>query len=314
MGASAAALAIGVGAAGSIAGGLLAKKGADTQARAAERAQAEAVAEQRRQFDINRSDLMPWLQSGSGAVQRLAYLLGIPVSTLTRAVSTGAPSMNGRGISEGRYRNGRYRDLELMADGEGVYSMPWEAGAGEPTSTAIVPAGQPDGDFGSLMRDFSTGDFQTDPGYEFRLREGAKALERSAAAKGTVLSGGTLKALTQYSQDFASNEFGNAYNRFQENRRTRYNQLAGLAGLGQQTAHTLAATGTATANNIANTIIGGQTAAAAARASGYNALGNTIANAANIPLNWMMLSRLSGGGGGFDALSAARNPANWAGG
>jgi hypothetical protein len=54
---------------------------------------------------------------------------------------------------------------------------------------------------------------QNDPGYQARLRLGTEALQGSEAAKGSVLSGGALKALDQYAQDYASNEFGNVYNR-----------------------------------------------------------------------------------------------------
>src|SRR4029453_14092195 len=59
------------------------------------------------------------------------------------------------------------------------------------------------------------------PGFQFRLGEGLKALEKSAAARGTLLTGGTLKGLQRYAQDFASNEYQN-----------RYNQLLGLGQLG----------------------------------------------------------------------------------
>jgi len=57
---------------------------------------------------------------------------------------------------------------------------------------------------------------QMDPGYGFRLNEGVKALERSAAARGGLMSGATGKALQRYGQDVASQEFGNAYNRLAE--------------------------------------------------------------------------------------------------
>ena len=59
-------------------------------------------------------------------------------------------------------------------------------------------------------------DYKTDPGYDFRLQEGNQAIERAAgtAAGGPGrYSGATLKALTQYGQDFASNEYGRAYGR-----------------------------------------------------------------------------------------------------
>ena len=62
----------------------------------------------------------------------------------------------------------------------------------------------------------------SDPGYQFRMDQGQKAIERSAAARGGLFSGGTGKALQQYSQGLASQEYGNAFNR-----------LASLAGIGQ---------------------------------------------------------------------------------
>ena len=115
---------------------------------------------------------------------------------------------------------------------------------------------------------FRPEDLQLDPGYGFRLSEGIKALERSAAARGGLMSGGTGKALTRYGQEAASQEFGNAFNRAftqygtgvereqqQYNRALtgynallqrdveRYNRLAGLAGVGGTTAQQLTAAG-----------------------------------------------------------------------
>lgn len=55
--------------------------------------------------------------------------------------------------------------------------------------------------------------FTTSPGYQFRLDQGNQALARKAAASGGRISGAALKALDQYNQDFASNEFGNWANR-----------------------------------------------------------------------------------------------------
>lgn len=54
---------------------------------------------------------------------------------------------------------------------------------------------------------------QSDPGYQARLAEGQKGMERSAASRGTLLTGGFQKALDRYSQDYASNELQNAFNR-----------------------------------------------------------------------------------------------------
>ena len=71
---------------------------------------------------------------------------------------------------------------------------------------------------------------QDDPGYQFRLQQGMKAVQQSAAAGGALGSGGALKALTQYGQGFASNEYQNAFNRHQ----TQLQNLFQGAGLGLQ--------------------------------------------------------------------------------
>ena len=70
----------------------------------------------------------------------------------------------------------------------------------------------------SLMRNFGAADFQTDPGYNFRLSEGLKAIDRQAAARGGLISGAGLKAAGRFGGDLASQEYGNAFNRFQTNR------------------------------------------------------------------------------------------------
>ncbi len=286
------ALGIGLAAAsigGSVASGLLAKAGAGKQARAAERATELGVGEQRRQFDITQRNLAPWLGAGTAAVQRLQFLLGLS------GQPTGQPAVGGfRGGFDSPDLRGRdrFERLGRFADEDGFDFDPARFRSAATAGGGELP-GETDPEFGSLMRDFGAADFETEPGYEFRLAEGAKALERSAAARGQSFSGGTLKALTRYSQGVASDEFGRAYNRFQQNRATRYNFLAGLSGTGQTTAAQLGDIGGRTASDIARITIGGETSAAAARASGYSALGQSIGQGVNSGLNWLLLSRLS---------------------
>ena len=104
-----------------------------------------------------------------------------------------------------------------------------------------------------------------DPSYAFRFAEGQKALEKSAAAKGTLLTGGTLKALANYGQQMASTEFGNIFDR-------NYR----VAGLGLNAANSAAGL----SNNQAQTNTGLTTSAANARAwqqaASGNAWGGTI--------------------------------------
>lgn len=52
-----------------------------------------------------------------------------------------------------------------------------------------------------------------EPGFQFQLGEGLKALERSAAAKGTLLTGGTGKGEAAWATDFANTNYGNVYDR-----------------------------------------------------------------------------------------------------
>ena len=75
--------------------------------------------------------------------------------------------------------------------------------------------------YGGVSRDFSLSDFQTDPGYQFRMQQGMDALQNSAAARGGLMGGDTGRALAEYGQNFASNEFQNAFNRYQQNRQFR---------------------------------------------------------------------------------------------
>ena len=123
---------------------------------------------------------------------------------------------------------------------------------------------------------------QMDPGYGFRLSEGLKALDRQAAARGGLISGGALKAAQRYGQDVASQEFGNAYGR-----------LASLAALGPQAAGVANALGQNYANQSGqNTMAGGQAAAqgilgaANARASGYMGMANSLSGALGQYLNY----------------------------
>ena len=93
-----------------------------------------------------------------------------------------------------------------------------------------------------------------DPSYMFRLDEGRKALENSAAARGGLLSGNTGKALTNYGQQAASQEYQNAYNRYQTTTNTKRNALQSLAGIGQTANQQVASAGQNFANNASNLI------------------------------------------------------------
>ena len=129
---------------------------------------------------------------------------------------------------------------------------------------------------------FGMQQFQADPGYGFRLSEGQKALERSAAARGGLLSGATGKALTRFGQEMGSQEYMNAFNRYQAERQARLNPLQSLAGVGQTAANTLGAAGQAYATGAGEAIGAG----AQARASGYMGVAGAMGGGLNQYLNY----------------------------
>jgi len=129
---------------------------------------------------------------------------------------------------------------------------------------------------------FGMDQYKQDPGYAFRLAEGQKALERTAAARGGLISGGALKAAERFGQDMGSQEYMNAFNRYQTERAARLNPLQSMTGMGQTTANTLGATGERVATNIGQNY----QSAANARASGYVGQANAFTGAANQYLNY----------------------------
>jgi hypothetical protein len=155
---------------------------------------------------------------------------------------------------------------------------------------------------------FGMDQFQADPGYAFRLSEGMKALERSAAARGGLLSGATMKGLQRYGQELGSQEYTNAFNRYQAERQAALNPLQSLAGMGQTTAAQLGQAGMMAGQNMGQTMMG----AGAARASGYVGSANALNQALGTGLNFYQgqnyLDVLRNRGGGTAAPISAATP------
>lgn len=154
---------------------------------------------------------------------------------------------------------------------------------------------------------FGMAQFQADPGYGFRLAEGQKALERQAAARGGLISGGALKAASRYGQEMGSQEYTNAFNRYQTERQARLNPLQSLAGVGQTSVAQLGQAGQAMASGVGEA--GMQ--AANARASGYMGGANALSQGLSQYMGYSqgqernaLLSRAIGGGGGGMAYTA----------
>lgn len=111
----------------------------------------------------------------------------------------------------------------------------------------------------TLVQQVGTG-FQESPGYRFAFDEGVRAVDSAAAARGMLGSGARLRALTQYGQGVANQEYGNWYAR-----------LAGLAGMGQNAAAQTGSAGANAASGIGQAQIAGGQAQAAGIVGGTSA-------------------------------------------
>jgi hypothetical protein len=165
-----------------------------------------------------------------------------------------------------------------------------------PGATSGLNVSATDPNYGKYAGDFSMKDFEADPGYAFRLEQGMKALQNSAAAKGLLGSGTTLKGITDYGQGAASQEYTNAFNRYQTNRSNQINPLFSLLGVGQNATNVVTNAAGANAANTGAGLVGAGNAAAA----GYMNTGNAINNMINTGISAYNQSNL------IDAIKASK--------
>ena len=299
----------------SLVGGVMSSNAAGDAADAQTAAANQANETQRYMYDQSRLDQAPWNEVGTSGLNALATRLGL-------AQYSGAPltppSMDKIRASFGtQYQPQAQQQTSVMDSETGwpVYSNVSGGAAAQDIEPLIQAeyqrqlkeyeakkaaqgtsnAGDPN--FNSLMKTFTNEDFVKDPGYQFRLDEGQKALQRSAAARGGLLSGAALKATSRYGQDYASNEFQNAFNRDTTNKTNIFNRLASVSGVGQTAANQNSQNAMMTGNNIAQNQIG----AGNARASGYmgqaNAITGSIGQGINYFQNQQYMNKLPNRGG-----------------
>ena len=209
---------------------------------------------------------------GSAAISSLASLYG--ANRIGKAASTAANIGTGAADRASQLQQNQYD--QTRAD-LAPYRM---AGT---NALAQLTAGTAPG--GQFTKSFGMSDFQQDPGYGFRMSEGLKALDRTAAARGNLLSGSTLKGAQRYGQDLGSQEYQNAFNRYQTNRSNILNPLQSLAGVGQTSTNQGISAGQNFATNVGNLGMGAASnqadaglAAARANQSAYGAIGNAFSN------------------------------------
>lgn len=271
-----------LGAAGSAIGSNAQSKAAGKAANASQQASDATIAEQRRQFDIGQQNQQPWLTTGTGALNQLASLYGLPSSQLGGGASGGQFNAQGylaanpdvaAAVGSGSFGGDPYAHWQEYGQSEGRtggFAAPAQAGDAAPTGMAA---------------------FVASPDYQFRQNESMRALTARNAALGIQDSGAAQRSALQLSGNLASGEFNNYANR-----------LSSLAGVGQTAAQNTAAAGQNFANSMGQ-VLGNN---AQNLASSYGQQGAASANM------WGNLAGIGSGvlgqfgGSAFDPKSAAR--------
>ncbi len=182
--------------------------------------------------------------------------------------------------------------------------QPWRD-AGTTALGQLTTGTQPGGTFN---RDFTMSDFQKDPGYDFRMAEGQKAIERSRAAHGMLYGGGTAKALERYGQDYASGEYTNAFNRYMAQRDAQYNRIAGISGTGQTATQQVGNQGVQTGAEIGSNIIGAGNARASGYVGGANAISGGVGQYLGYNNNQQWLNYLRGNSSSYNFMGNQMSP------
>lgn len=269
------------------------KSAAQTQADAASRAQGQLLATGSAAADLYN----PYASKGTQALNMLNYGLGdtsIQRAGAVKAVASNVPA--GYSLTPPPSADGMGRSYTAVQPSEGnTWAYNNETGerieipkAGPATTTPSDQITVPSDigfDRGYFTRQFNNQDLNATlaPGYEFRLKQGIGANLQASNLSGGAMSGNALKSLQDYAQNFASGEYGTAFNQFQAQRSNIYSNLQNIANMGLTATTGQANAMIGTGTNIANvTSAAGNAQAASQIAQGniYGSIANTAGNAA----------------------------------
>jgi len=241
---------------GGVSSNMAAKKGA----KAVKQGEAASLAENARQFDLVRGDTANIRALGNSATDRLARLYGY--------ATPGTPGTPGTAAQPWQPSSPQ----GLIASR--VLGRTFDNGTGELVGGTPGVPGRVEG-----APDMSA--FFESPDYQFNLAETQKGTERSAAARGGLLSGGAALALQRNASGLASREYGGFVDRLMQQ-----------AGLGNTGIVASAAAGANSASNVANVSMN----AGNARASIYGNNAANVNNAVQGGISNLMLQRYLGNG------------------
>lgn len=257
-----AAIGLAVGAVGSVISSKNAKSAANNASNVAANTARDNNATALNIYGQNKATLSPYVDRGNaagGAINALLGLGGSPAQPATQGLPTGQPNTMAQYYGD----NGSYGDfsgpgLQRFA---GMFGRPGGAYTPPGTGTPATP-----GQTSQAAASAAFDQFRGSTGYQFRLGEGNRGVNSAYAGAGTIKSGDAMRAIADYNQNFASNEFGNYLG-----------ALGNQQGVGMQGAGALAGVSTNYGNNVqANNNSAGTAAANAALAKGQNSIGNTL--------------------------------------
>jgi hypothetical protein len=299
------------------------KSAAQTQADAAARAQGQLLASGERAADVYN----PYASKGVQALNMLNY--GFGDTSIQKAGAVRAPVSNvpaGYSLSPPDGLGGKYTTVMPSEGNQFVYNnttgermeVPVSVAAPTTPSDQITVPSDTGFDRGYFTRQFNNQDLNANlaPGYEFRLKQGVGANLQANNASGGAIGGNALRSLQDYAQNFASGEYGTAFNQFQAQRSNIYSNLQNIANMGLTATTGQANAMIGTGTNIANvTSAAGNAQAASQIAQGniYGSVANTAGNAAayyamnnmNQPINSTQAAMGGGGGGSFTPTSGS---------
>lgn len=258
----------------SVAAGAYSANRQSSAARDAARQQGQAAEDsnqlQWQMFQQNRQDQEPFRQAGIAGLNEYLANLGLPQQTQPtgpvysgmgmgfdpNAAAAAQYLRDNPDVAATRFRDNPLEHYELYGRAEG---RAWGAPAPQQkAATPQTPATQQ-----QAMED-AFAKFRATPGYQFGLDEGNKQVQASAAARGGLNSGATLKALQRYGTNYADQQGYTPY----------MNRLASLAGMAQTSTNTTGAQGASVAQNMGNNLIN----AGQARAQGTYDSANAWSN------------------------------------
>jgi hypothetical protein len=228
-----------------------------------------ALARESRDLALQRLD--PFAGNGIAAGNQINALLGLGGSQVQggparaefpapNALSqfegypSGAGAPYGLGDTPGlRYGGGR---PNFTPDNPGVYRQPNALSQFNSGPTANM--GPQTGQTAQQAAENGFDIFRNSTGYQFRLGEGLDAVNSGYAGSGLLQSGAALRGITEYGQNFASNEFGNYLNALGSQQAVGAGAASASAGVSQNFAGTVISGNNANTQNQINAQLGQQ--------------------------------------------------------